>query len=46
MSKVIFKQYNQGQISLFSSRLDEKIPTNAPVRLVRAISRTGKRNNE
>ena len=34
MLKTIFKQYNQGQISLFPARLDDKIPVNAPVRLV------------
>jgi len=34
MPKAIFKQYNQGQISLFPACLDDKIPASAPVRLV------------
>jgi transposase len=34
MSKVVFKQYNQGQICMFPMSLEEKIPANAPARLV------------
>lgn len=37
MSKVVFKSYNQGQISLFPSRLDERIPLDSPVRLINTI---------
>jgi transposase len=37
MSKTIFKQYNQGQICMFPMSLEEKIPANAPVRLVNRI---------
>jgi transposase len=32
-----FKQYSQGQICMFPRSLDEKIPENAPVRLVSQI---------
>jgi transposase len=37
MSKAIFKAYNQGQGSLFPMRLEDKIPAEAPVRLVNQI---------
>jgi transposase len=37
MKKPNFKQYNQGQISLFPERLDSYIADNAPVRLVSSI---------
>ena len=37
MAKVVFKNYNQGQISLFPASLDEKIPADSPVRLVNQI---------
>jgi transposase len=37
MSQIVFKQYNQGQVVLFPQSLDEKIPSNAPVRLVSQI---------
>lgn len=37
MSKVIFKSYDQVQMVLFPSRLDEKIPEDSPARLVNAI---------
>jgi transposase len=37
MSKAVFKQYNQGQVSLFPMSLDEKISPDAPVRLVNQI---------
>jgi transposase len=37
MSKVVFKQYKQGQICMFPMSLEEKIPSNAPVRLVNQI---------
>lgn len=37
MAKVTFKNYPQGQILLFPSSLDEKIPANAPSRLVNSI---------
>ena len=37
MSKAAFKQYSQGQICMFPMSLDEKIPTDAPVRLVNQI---------
>ena len=37
MPKAIFKQYNQGQICMFPMNLDDKIPENAPVRLVNQI---------
>ena len=37
MSKAVFKQYSQWQICMFPMSLDEKIPTNAPVRLVNQI---------
>lgn len=32
-----FKEYNQGQVSLFPERLDSYIPENSPVRLVSTI---------
>jgi transposase len=32
-----FKDYNQGQVSLFPERLDSYIPENSPVRLVSSI---------
>jgi transposase len=34
ISKTVFKNYNQGQISLFSASLDEKNPADSPARLV------------
>ena len=37
MPRAVFKQYSQGQICLFPRSLDEKIPENAPVRLVNQI---------
>jgi transposase len=37
MAKIVFKNYNQGQISLFPASLEEKIPIEAPVRLVSHI---------
>jgi len=37
MPKAVFKQYSQGQICMFPRSLDEKIPENAPVRLVNQI---------
>ena len=37
MKKPNFKEYNQGQISLFPERLDSYIPENSPVRLVSTI---------
>ena len=35
MSKVVFKQYHQGQVCMFPVSLDEKISSDAPVRLVK-----------
>jgi transposase len=37
MAKVVFKNYSQGQISLFPASLDEKIPSTSPARLVNQI---------
>lgn len=37
MKRINFKAYNQGQVDLFPSRLDEYIPESAPVRLVNNI---------
>ena len=37
MRKAAFKSYNQGQITLFPTSLDEKIPQNSPVRLINQI---------
>jgi len=37
MSKVVFKQHYQGQSCMFPMSLDEKIPTNSPVRLINQI---------
>ena len=37
MTKVVFKSYNQGQGCLFPMRLEDKIPEDAPVRLVNQI---------
>ena len=37
MSNAMFKYYNQGQIQLFSTRLDERISGNSPVRLINKI---------
>jgi transposase len=37
MVKIIFKEYTQGQGCLFPMRPDDKIPSNAPVRLVSQI---------
>ena len=37
MQRVVFKQYNQGQVCMFPMRLDDKISADAPVRLVNHI---------
>ena len=37
MKKTAFKSYNQGQITLFPTSLDEKIPQSSPVRLINQI---------
>jgi len=37
MAKIAFKNYSQGQITLFPASLDEKIASEAPVRLVNQI---------
>ena len=37
MKKPNFKEYNQGQVSMFPERLDSYIPENSPVRLVSSI---------
>jgi len=37
MAKITFKEYQQGQETLFPSRLDENIPEDAPVRLINQI---------
>jgi len=37
MKKTAFKSYNQGQITLFPTSLDEKIPHSSPVRLINQI---------
>ena len=37
MEKVNFKKYDQGQISLFPARLDERIGDNHAVRLINSI---------
>lgn len=37
MAKITFKEYQQGQVTLFPSRLDENIPEDAPVRLISQI---------
>jgi len=37
MSKKVFKSYDQSQIILFPSSLDEKIPEGSPVRLINQI---------
>ena len=37
MSKIVFKQYNQGQVCMFPMSLDEKISLDAPVRLVNQV---------
>lgn len=37
MSKVVFKPHNQGQLVLFPSSLEEKIPVDSPARLVNQI---------
>ena len=37
MKRINFKEYNQGQSSLFPSRLDQYIPEDSPVRLVSEI---------
>jgi len=37
MSRVVFKSYSQGQISLFPASLDEKVPQDSPVRLINQI---------
>lgn len=36
-SKITFKDYNQGQLILFPSRLDENIPLHSPVRMINSI---------
>lgn len=36
-SKIPFKDYNQGLLNLFPSRLDENIPENSPVRMINQI---------
>jgi len=35
MARAVFKHYGQGQVCNFPMSLDEKIPEDAPVRLVR-----------
>ena len=37
MAKIVFKNYSQGEISLFPANLEDKISPNAPVRLVNQI---------
>ena len=37
MATRIFKDYSQGQVSLFPASLDEKLPLNSPARLVNQI---------
>ena len=37
MAKVVFKPYNQGQVCMFPMSLEDKIPIDAPVRLVNQI---------
>ena len=37
MNRVVFKQYNQGQSTLFPMSLESKIPLDSPVRLVNEI---------
>jgi transposase len=37
MKKTAFKSYNQGQITLFPTSLDEKIPQCSPVRIINQI---------
>jgi Transposase and inactivated derivatives len=37
MAKVVFKSYNQGQVSLFPSSLEEKVPQDSPARLINQI---------
>ena len=37
MKKTAFKSYNQGQITLFPTSMDEKIPQNSPVRIINQI---------
>jgi transposase len=37
MAKIVFKNYSQGKISLFSASSDEKIPADSPARLVNQI---------
>jgi transposase len=37
MAKVVFKQYQQGQVCLFPMSLDDMIAADAPVRLVNQI---------
>lgn len=37
MKRISFKEYNQGQSSLFPTRLDQYIPKDSPVRLVSKI---------
>ena len=35
--KVVFKEYNQGQSTLFPMSLDSKVPSNSSVRLLSQI---------
>jgi transposase len=37
MAKPIFKSYNQGEILMFPTSLDEKVPADSPVRLINQI---------
>jgi len=37
MPKVVFKDYNQGLVCMFPMSLDEKISSNAPIRLVSQV---------
>ena len=37
MSKIVFKSYNQGKLSLFPASLDEKNPQDSPARLIDQI---------
>jgi transposase len=37
MARAVFKEYSQGQITLFPVSLEEKIPADSPVRLVNQI---------
>ena len=37
MSRVVYKSYSQGQVSLFPASLDEKVPQDSPTRLINQI---------